>query len=94
METNEIMNNEEVMDTTEEIVKTASKGGFSKVATIGVAMIAGGLAYKFVVAPAVGKLKEMKARKGFRVVEMRPQLKMKTLKQFMRMILKIKEFLF
>ena len=68
METNEIMNNEEVMDTTEEIVKTASKGGFSKVATIGVAMIAGGLAYKFVVAPAVGKLKKMKARKGFRVV--------------------------
>lgn len=63
METNEIMNNEE------EIVKTASKGGFSKVATIGVAMIAGGLAYKFVVAPAVSKLKEMKARKGFSVVE-------------------------
>jgi hypothetical protein len=69
METNEIMNNEEVMDTTEEIVKTASKGGFRKVTTIGVAMIAGGLAYKFVVAPAVSKLKEMKARKGFRVVE-------------------------
>ncbi len=69
METNEIMNNEEVMDTTEEIVKTASKGGFSKVATIGVAMIAGGLAYKFVVAPVVGKLKEIKARKGFRVVD-------------------------
>lgn len=69
METNEIMNNEEVMDTTEEIVKTASKGGFGKVTTIGVAMIAGGLAYKFVVAPAVSKLKEMKARKGFHVVE-------------------------
>ena len=69
METNEIMNNEKFMDTTEEIVKTASKGGFSKVATIGVAMIAGGLAYKFVVAPVVGKLKEMKARKGFRVVD-------------------------
>lgn len=69
METKEIMNNEEVMDTTEKIVKTASKGGFSKVTTIGVAMIAGGLAYKFVVAPAVSKLKEMKARKGFRVVE-------------------------
>lgn len=69
METKEIMNNEEVMDTTEEIVKAASKGGFSKVTTIGVAMIAGGLAYKFIVAPAVSKLKEMKARKGFRVVE-------------------------
>lgn len=69
METKEIMNNEEVIDTTEEIVKAASEGGFSKVTTIGVAMIAGGLAYKFVVAPAVSKLKEMKARKGFRVVE-------------------------
>lgn len=69
METNEIMNNEEVMDTTEEIVKIASKGRFRKVTTIGVAMIAGGLAYKFVVAPAVSKLKEMKAHKGFRVVE-------------------------
>ena len=69
METKEIMNNEKVMDTTEEIVKTASKGGFRKVTTIGVAMIAGGLAYKFVVAPAVSKLKKMKARKGFRVVE-------------------------
>ena len=69
METNEIMNNEEVMDTTEEIVKTASKGGFSKIATIGVAMIAGGLAYKFVIAPTVGKLRAMKASKGFRVVE-------------------------
>lgn len=69
METNEIMNNEEVMDTTEEIVKTASKGNFGKVATIGVAMIAGGLAYKFVVTPVVSKLKEMKARKGFRVVD-------------------------
>lgn len=69
METNEIMNNEEVVDATEEIVKVASKGGFSKVATIGVAMIAGGLAYKFVVAPAVGKLKTMKAHKGFRTVD-------------------------
>ena len=69
MKTNEIMNNEEVMDTTEEIVKTAFIS-FSKVATIGVVtMIAGDLAYKFVVAPAVSKLKEMKARKGFRVVE-------------------------
>lgn len=36
METKEIMNNEEVMDTTEEIVKTASKGGFSKVRWIGI----------------------------------------------------------
>ena len=32
-------------------------------------MIAGGLAYKFVIAPAVGKLRAMKAHKGFHVVE-------------------------
>lgn len=65
---NEIMNNDEVMETTEEIVKTASKGGFGKATTIGISMIVGGLAYKFIVAPTVGKLKAMKARKGFRVV--------------------------
>ncbi len=64
---NEIMNNDEVMETTEEIVKTASKG-FGKATTIGISMIVGGLAYKFIVAPTVGKLKAMKARKGFRVV--------------------------
>lgn len=51
---NEIMNNnEEVIETaTEEIVKATSNGGMKKATTIGLAMIAGALTYKFVVVPA------------------------------------------
>ena len=50
MENNEIMNNnEEVIETTtEEIVKAASNGGMKKATTIGLAMIAGALTYKFI----------------------------------------------
>ena len=57
MENNEIMNNnEEVIETTtEEIVKAASNGGMKKATTIGLAMIAGALTYKFVVVPAAAK---------------------------------------
>lgn len=69
METNEIMNNDEVIETTEEIIKTASKSRLSKFATIGAAMIAGGLAYKYIVAPTVKKIKSIKERKGFRAIE-------------------------
>lgn len=53
-----MMNNEEVIETTAgEIVKTTSHGGFKTVTTIGLAMIVGGLAYKFVVEPAAVKIK-------------------------------------
>ena len=56
---NEIMNNnEEVIETaTEEIVKATSNGGMKKATTIGLAMIAGALIYKFVVVPAAAKFK-------------------------------------
>lgn len=59
MENNEIMNNnEEVIETTtEEIVKAASNGGMKKATTIGLAMIAGALTYKFVVVPVAAKFK-------------------------------------
>lgn len=53
---NEIMN-EEVIETTEEIVKASSGCGFRKVAGIGLAMIAGGLVCKFVVEPGVARFK-------------------------------------
>ena len=57
MENNEIMNNnEEVIETTTE-VKAASNGGMKKATTIGLAMIAGALTYKFVVVPAAAKFK-------------------------------------
>ena len=54
---NEIMNNnEEVIETaTEDIVKATSNGGMKKATTIGLAMIAGALTYKFVVVPAAAK---------------------------------------
>lgn len=58
---NEIMNNnEEVIEpATEEmeIVKATSNGGMNKATTIGLAMIAGALTYKFVVVPVAAKFK-------------------------------------
>lgn len=62
METNEIMNNEEVIEeTTEEIVKATSRSGLKTATTIGLAMIAGGLACKFVVEPALERFKTWRA---------------------------------
>lgn len=63
METNEIMTNENMentIETTEEIVKSSSGNGVKVVAGIGIAVLVGGLAYKFVVKPTIAK---MKARK-------------------------------
>ena len=73
MENNEIMNNnEEVIETTtEEIVKAASNGGMKKAATIGLAMIAGALTYKFVVVPATAKFKNWRGSR--RAVVPRPK---------------------
>lgn len=66
MENNEIMNNnEEVIETTtEEIVKAASNGGMKKATTIGLAMIAGALTYKFVVVPAAAKFRSWRGDRG------------------------------
>lgn len=66
MENNEIMNNnEEVIETTtEEIVKAASNGGMKKATTIGLAMIAGALTYKFVVVPAAAKFRDWRVGRG------------------------------
>lgn len=63
MEENTIMNNEEVIETTEKIAKATSNGGFKKATTIGLAMIAGGLACKFIVEPAVAKFKIWRANR-------------------------------
>jgi hypothetical protein len=61
MENNEIMNNnEEVIETTtEEIVKAASNGGMKKATTIGLAMIAGALTYKFCSRSGHSKIQEL-----------------------------------
>lgn len=75
MENNEIMNNnEEVIETTtEEIVKAASNGGMKKATTIGLAMIAGALTYKFVVVPAAAKFKNWRENRNRKTVVTQPK---------------------
>jgi hypothetical protein len=64
MEENNVMNNEEVIETTtEEIVKASSSNGLKTATTIGLAMIAGALVYRFVVAPGMTKVKIWKANR-------------------------------
>lgn len=60
METNEIMENEEVIGTTEEIVKTGSGKGLKIAAGVGLTVLVGGLLCKYVVIPAVAKYKARK----------------------------------
>ena len=60
MENNEVMMNssEEIMETAaEELTNTDYCAGLKKVSTVGLAMIAGALTYKFVVVPAAAKFK-------------------------------------
>ena len=62
METNEIMNNE-VIEAAEEIVPTGAKGkAFAAVAGVGLAVLVGGVAYKYAVKPLVAKYKSKKAQ--------------------------------
>lgn len=60
METMEIMNNEEVIETTEEIVNASSGKGFKVAAGVGLIVFAGVAAYKYVVKPIVAKIKARK----------------------------------
>ena len=64
MEPNEMMVNEEVVETateaTEEIVKKSSGRGFRIAAGVGLAIVLGGLAIKYVVIPTANKIKAKK----------------------------------
>ena len=61
METNEIMNNEEVMETaTEEIVKASSGKGVKVAAGIGLAVLAGVVIYRYVGKSMIAKIKAQK----------------------------------
>ena len=64
MEPNEMMVNEEVVETateaTEEIVKKSSGKGFKIAAGVGLAIVLGGLAIKYVVIPTADKIKAKK----------------------------------
>ena len=58
MENNEILTNEEVMETTEEIVNASSGKGFKVAAGIGLAVLAGVVAYKYIGKPLLAKAKK------------------------------------
>ena len=64
MEPNEMMVNEEVVETateaTEEIVKKSSGKGFKIAAGVGLAIAVGGLAVKYVIIPTANKIKAKK----------------------------------
>lgn len=57
MEENNIMNNEEVMETTGEIVEETCNGGFKTAAIVGLGVIASAAAYKYVLKPTGAKIK-------------------------------------
>lgn len=56
MENTEIMNNE-VIETTTEVVETGMSKGLKVAAGIGVSVVVGYVAYKYVVKPVVAKIK-------------------------------------
>lgn len=68
MDVNEIVNNEEVMEATPEIVEETSGSGFKKVAGVGLTLLAGGLAYKYIAKPIAAKIKAHKESKKIEVV--------------------------
>jgi len=57
MENNNEIMNEEIIEATEEIVKMGSRNCLRKATNIGLMMLAGGLACKFVVEPTVARFK-------------------------------------
>lgn len=68
MENLEIMNNEEVVETTEEIVKTDFGKGFKVVALVGLTVLVGVAAYKYVVKPTVARIIAKKNQQTIPVV--------------------------
>ena len=60
MDAKEIMTNDEVIETIEEIMKTGTSKGFKITAGVGLAILAGGVAYKYIVKPIAAKIKSKK----------------------------------
>lgn len=60
MDAKEIMTNDEVIETTEEIMKTGTSKGFKIAAGVGLAVLVGGVAYKYIVKPIAAKIKSKK----------------------------------
>ncbi len=60
MNTNEIMVNEEIIETTEGIATAGSGNGIKKVVGTGLTLLVGFVAYKYVIKPVVAKIKAKK----------------------------------
>ena len=60
MDTNEIMVNEEVIETTEGIATAGSGKVFKVVAGVGLTVLGGFVAYKYVIKPVIAKIKAKK----------------------------------
>lgn len=61
MDTNEIMNSEEVIETTTEIAKSNSGKGVMIAASVSIAVVVGVVAYRYAVKPTIEKIR---AKKG------------------------------
>ena len=60
MDTNEIMANEEVIETTEGIATASSGKVFNVAAGVGLTVLGGLAAYKYVIKPVMAKIKDKK----------------------------------
>ena len=60
MDAKEIMTNDEVIETMEEIMEAGTSKGFKIAAGVGLAVLAGGVAYKYIVKPIAAKIKSKK----------------------------------
>ncbi len=64
METNEIRNNEEVIEmAAEEVTKVGSEGMFTMAAGVGLTILAGVIVYKYVGKPMIAKIKDHREQK-------------------------------
>lgn len=68
MEAMEIMNNDEVIETTGE--KISSGKSFKIIAGISLAILVGGLTYKYVAEPIVAKIKAKHEQKKIKVIKL------------------------
>ena len=60
MNTNEMMVNEDVIEVTEEIANAGFGKGFKVAVGVGLVVLGGGVAYKYVIKPMVAKIKAKK----------------------------------
>jgi len=63
MDTNEIMVNEGVIETTEGIATAGSGKGFKVAAGVGLTVLGGFVAYKYVIKPVMAKIKAKKEQR-------------------------------